>query len=126
MAETATILFVDDDPSMLKMYSKRLELQGYGVITASDGEEAVAKAQAHVPALIILDIELPKLDGFGVCRAIKANPATQHIPILMFTAKGPPPESVAQLGLGPDVYVSKTMQAASLLAQIASLLERRR
>jgi DNA-binding response OmpR family regulator len=119
------ILLVDDDPSMLKMHGKRFELAGYGVITAADGEEAVAKARAHLPDVIVLDIELPKLDGFGVCQAIKRDPATTSIPILMFTAKGPPSESLAGQGLGADVYISKSALATALLEQVATLLERR-
>ncbi len=119
------ILLVDDDPSILKMHGKRFELAGYGVITAADGEEAVAKAREHLPDLMVLDLELPKLDGFGVCRAVKQDPATKAIPILIFTAKGAPPESIANMKLGADVYVSKSAQATVLLEQVATLLAHR-
>ena len=119
------VLLVDDDPSILKMHGKRFELAWYGVITAADGEEAMAKAREHLPDVIVLDIELPKLDGFGVCQAVKQDPATASIPILMFTAKGPPPESLAERGLGADVYISKSALATVLLEQVATLLERR-
>ncbi len=118
------ILFVDDDPGVLKIYTKRLELAGYHVTRAMDGEQALASIAAQRPDLIILDIMLPKLNGYEVCARLKQEPSTKTIPIVMFTAKGRPEEHVAGLMFGADAYVSKSCSAHVLIDQIKAVLER--
>ena len=116
------ILLVDDEPDILKVYAKRLERAGYEVIKAVDGEEALDKAREHSPALIILDIMLPKLNGYEVCGKLKQDPATKPIPIIMFTAKGEPQEHVAGLMFGAEAYISKSCPAKVVLDQVQALL----
>lgn len=119
------VLFVDDNPSMVKMYGKRFEVAGYEVLTAGDGEEALAKIGSERPDVIVLDIELPKLNGYEVCAAVKQRQETKHIPVIMFTAKGQPQEHLAGLMFGADVYVSKSCQAKVLLDQVERVLASR-
>ena len=119
------VLFVDDDPSMVKMYGKRFETAGYHVLTAGDGEEALATIAGERPDVVVLDIELPKLNGYEVCARVKQRQETKHIPVVMFTAKGQPQEHVAGLMLGADVYVSKSCQAKALLDQVERMLANR-
>lgn len=121
-AAKGRILLVDDDSSILKVYRKRLEIAGYDVVTARDGEEALAKMRGARPDLVVLDIMLPKLNGYEVCTRLKQAPATKQIPIVMFTAKDRPQEHVAGLMVGADAYLSKTCEAETLLEQIERLL----
>lgn len=118
------VLLVDDDPSILKIFSKHLELAGYEVVNASDGEEALAEIQREPPDLIILDIMLPKLNGYEVCTKLKEDDVHQHIPIIMFTAKGKPQEHVTGLMFGAEAYLSKTCSSGELLGQVKTLLSR--
>lgn len=116
------ILMVDDDSSMLKMYRKRFELNGYEVITANGGEDALVKVREQSPDIVILDIMMPRLSGCDVCTRIKQDPATQRIPVIMFTAKGQPREEAPD---GPDVYLSKSCDAKVLLEQVKTILDAR-
>ncbi len=116
------ILLVDDDASMLKVFSRRLEHAGYEVLKAVDGEEALTKVREQPPDLIVLDIMMPKLNGYEVCTRLKQDQTTSHIPIIMFTAKGRPQEHLAGLMLGASAYISKSCQASELLDQIHRLL----
>jgi DNA-binding response OmpR family regulator len=119
-----TVLLVDDDAGMLKIFAKYLEHAGYAVATAGDGEEALARVKACLPHLVILDIMLPKLNGYEVCTALKQDPATRRIPIIMFTAKGEPQEHVVGLMMGADAYLNKSTSSQELLAQVHRLLVR--
>ena len=116
------ILLVDDDPGVLKVYGKRLEVAGYQVIRSVNGEEALELAKARQPDLVVLDIMLPKMNGYEVCDKLKKGRATKHIPVLMFTAKERPQEHVAGALFGADVYVSKSCPTKVLLDQIKLLL----
>ena len=118
------VLLVDDDPGVLKMFGKRLEMAGYAVIPASNGEEALANIAAEPPDVIILDIMLPKLNGYEVCAKLKRDPATQHIPVIMFTAKDQPKDHIVGLMLGANAYISKTCDGAVLVEQVRTLLAR--
>jgi DNA-binding response OmpR family regulator len=104
------------------VYRKRLEIAGYEVVTARDGEEALSKTRAARPDLIVLDIMLPKMNGYEICTRLKQTSATKRIPIVMFTAKDRPQEHVAGLMVGADAYLSKTCEAETLLEQIERLL----
>ena len=87
MAEKHRILLVDDEPSIVKMVGKRLEVEGFDVLVAMDGQDGLAKAQAEHPDLIILDLMLPKLNGYEVCTMLKQDARYQKMPIILFTAK---------------------------------------
>ena len=87
MSEKPRLLLVDDEPSIVKMVGKRLEVEGFDVLIAMDGQEALNKAQSEQPDLIILDLMLPKLNGYEVCTMLKQDTRHQHIPIVIFTAK---------------------------------------
>ena len=117
------ILLVDDEQDIVKVLRKRLELKGYNVDTAADGEEALARVEQKRPQLIVLDVMLPKLNGYEVCAKLKQSEAYQDIPIIMFTAKGQAQDHLAGLMFGANAYVSKSCQFEDLHEQIQSLLE---
>lgn len=122
-AETRRIIMVvDDEPDIVKTLNKRLEIAGYQVTIANDGQDAVSKVQGTRPDLIILDVMLPKMNGYEVCAKLKQDPAYKRIPIVMFTAKGQSQEHLAGLMFGADAYVSKSCQYDVLLEQIKALL----
>jgi two-component system phosphate regulon response regulator PhoB len=101
------ILVVDDEPDAVELIAFNLKQAGYDVVTAADGAAALKQARAAAPALIVLDIMLPELDGFEVCKLLRRDPATAHIPILMLTAKAAEIDRVLGLELGGDDYVTK-------------------
>ncbi len=100
----------------------RLAVHGYEILTAADGEEALAIARAQQPDLILLDVMMPKLDGFEVCRRLRANPALPFIPVILVTAKGDPKDVVAGLEAGGDEYLTKPVDQAALVARVKSML----
>jgi len=122
MAEQARILLVDDEPSIIKMVGRRLEVEGFTVLLAMDGQEALAKAQAESPDLIILDLMLPKLNGYEVCTMLKQDARYQGIPILLFSAKTQDKDEQLGLACGANAYMRKPFQAQELLGRIRSLL----
>jgi DNA-binding response OmpR family regulator len=115
------ILVVDDEPTLVATVRYNLERDGYQVMTAADGEAALASARAHKPDLILLDVMLPGMDGFEVCRVLRREMAT---PILMLTAKTDEVDKVVGLELGADDYVSKPFGMRELLARVRALLRR--
>ncbi len=120
------ILLVDDEPSIVKMVGKRLEIEGYQVVVAMDGEEALAKVETEMPNLIILDFMLPKMNGYEVCSTLKKNPKFQLIPILLFTAKAMESGDKLEAACGANGYVRKPFQSAELLEAIRNLLSGKR
>lgn len=120
------VLIVDDELDLVEMVSLRLEANNYQVISASDGQEGLDKARTEEPDLIILDIMLPKIDGYKVCRMLKFDEKYKHIPIILFTARAQ--ESDIKLGqeVGVDVYLAKPFEPDILLSKIAELLENRK
>ena len=120
---TEKILLVDDEPSIVKIVGKRLEAEGFEVITAMDGDAALMSARGEKPALIILDLMLPKMDGYKVCAFLKQDTRYQKIPIILFTARAQ--ESDERLGYecGANAYIKKPFSAQELLEKIHSLLE---
>lgn len=122
MPERRRILLVDDELSIVKMVGKRLEVAGYEVLIAMNGEEALTKAQQEHPDLIVLDIMLPKLDGYEVCRRLKQDARHQKIPILMLTAKVKEKDEKAAMAVGANAYVRKPFRAEELLGKIETLL----
>jgi len=120
-----TVLVVDDEQDILELVAYNLSREGYRVTTAADGEEALEGARSQSPALIVLDLMLPGVDGLEVCRRLKADPRTQHIPIVMLTAKGEEADIVAGLELGADDYITKPFSPRVLVARLRAVLRRR-
>jgi len=118
-----TILVVDDSPTDLRLMTAPLrQCKAYRVITAADGEEALEKAVGEHPDLIVLDIILPKKNGFQVCRQLKTAPDTQDIKILMLTSKSQDSDRFWGLKQGADEYMTKPFEDEELLANVAKLL----
>jgi twitching motility two-component system response regulator PilH len=117
-----TILVVDDSPTDLRLVTSLLESKGYMVITANDGEEALEKASRQRPHLMVLDILLPKKNGFQVCRQLKESPETKSIKILMLTAKVQESDRYWGLKQGADVYIKKPFEDEDFLRSIDQLI----
>jgi len=115
------ILIVEDEPTLLATLRYNLEKEGYAVATAADGEAALALARSERPQLVVLDVMLPKLDGFEVCRILRRETA---VPIMMLTAKTEEVDKVVGLELGADDYVTKPFSMRELLARVRALLRR--
>jgi len=115
------ILAVDDDPGLLKLVRRNLELEGYQVMTAGDGKAAMQLIEADEPTLIILDVMMPGLDGFQVCGRVRQF---SEVPIIMLTAKGRMEDVVEGLGIGADDYVIKPFGTDELLARVKAVLRR--
>ena len=118
------ILLVDDEPDLVRLVSIRLEAEGYEVIVAIDGHEALAKARADHPDLIILDLMLPKLNGYQVCALLKRDTRFQKTPIILFTALAHENDEKLGYESGADAYIRKPFQGSELLAQIRAVLEK--
>jgi len=101
------ILLVEDDPFLLSMYSTKFELEEFKVICADDGEEGLRLAKSSAPTIILLDILMPKMDGFEVLRELKKNKLTRHIPVILLTNLNQKDEIEKGLALGADDYLIK-------------------
>ncbi|MGB3510522.1 MAG: response regulator [Microcoleaceae cyanobacterium] len=112
------ILIVDDNPTNLSVLSKGLKAAGYKVRMAVDGEDALAQVQRHHPDLILLDIEMPKMDGFETCRRLQTNQATEGIPVIFMTALADTENKVKGLSLGAVDYITKPFEEAEVLARV--------
>ncbi len=122
MRSPARILIVDDNVANVDILRARLQAQGYDIVTAADGEEALEAAREHLPDLILLDVMMPKLDGIEVCRRLRADASMPFIPIVLVTAKSDPKDVVAALEAGGDEYLTKPVDQASLVARVKSML----
>ncbi len=120
------ILIVDDTKDILLVVSRRLESWGYETFTAESGEEGLRLASEQVPDLILLDIMMPKMKGRDVCTKLKADPKTQHIPVIFLTALGLPDHVKAGLDLGAEDYIVKPFEPAELKSRIEVCLNRHR
>jgi adenylate cyclase len=116
------ILIADDQPMNVDMLRTRLAVHGYTLLTAADGEEALGKARAEQPDLILLDVMMPKMDGVEVCRRLKEDPTLPFTPIIMVTAKADSMDIVAGLEAGADEYLTKPVDHAALVARVKSML----
>jgi two-component system phosphate regulon response regulator PhoB len=123
--QKATILVVDDEEDILELVSYNLQKEGYQVLAAETGEEALHTAREDLPELIVLDLMLPGLDGLEVCKILKNSPDTKHIPIIMLTAKGSESDVVVGLELGADDYITKPFSPRILLARVKTALRRK-
>jgi class 3 adenylate cyclase len=116
------ILIVDDEPINLDILQTRLAVHGYEILTATDGEEALAIASTQQPDLILLDVMMPKMDGIDVCRRLKADASLPFMPIILVTAKAGSKDVVAGLEAGADEYLTKPVDQAALVARVKSML----
>ena len=122
MREPPRLLVVDDNPANLEIMEARLARQGYEVVTARDGDEALLAARAKTPDLILLDVMMPGKDGIEVCRELKADPGLPFMPVILVTAKADPDDIVAGLDAGGDEYITKPVDHAALVARVRSIL----
>ncbi len=118
------ILIVEDEESLLKLESIILSSKGYNVTGVMDGRSALDEITANPPDLVILDIMLPELDGFEVCRHIKENPATKNIPVVMLTAKKNSQDYARGMEMGADAYMTKPFKSAKVIETIEGLLNK--
>ena len=126
MRTVPRILIVDDNPTNVKVLQTRLAAEGYEIVTAADGEEGLAVARQHTPDLILLDVMMPKVDGFEVCRRLRADPEFPFTPIILVTAMADSKDVVAGLEAGGDEYLTKPVDHAALAARVRSMLRIKR
>src|SRR3989442_12064970 len=118
------ILVVDDEPDAVELIDFNLKAPSFEVVTAADGNEALKKARASLPDLIVLDLMLPEVDGLEVCKILRRDPATAAIPIIMVTAKAAEIDRVLGLELGADDYITKPFSPRELVLRVKNLLKR--
>ena len=118
------ILLVDDEKDLVYAVKLQLEADGYEVLIAYDGQEALDKARREKPDIIILDVMLPKLDGYKVCRMLKFDEKYKKIPLIIFTARVQASDEKLSYAVGADAYVTKPFDSHVLLDQIKKLLEK--
>lgn len=116
------VLIVDDYPNLVNVLSMRLRSAGYDVLSSGDGLDGLFKARTEHPDLILLDVLLPKMDGFKVCRLLKSDEKRRHIPIVMLTSRARDVDRSTGLQMGADAYVFKPYEPATLLNTIGNLL----
>ena len=119
------ILVVDDEEDILELIRYNLAKEGYQVTCANSGETGLAKARSEHPDLVLLDLMLPGMDGFDVCRALRSDANTRNLALIMLTAKGEEPDIVTGLELGADDYVVKPFSTRVLLARVKTVLRRK-
>jgi two-component system phosphate regulon response regulator PhoB len=120
----AKILVVDDEPDAVELVAFNLRQAGYSVTTAAEGSEALQKARTQVPDLIVLDVMLPEMDGFEICKLLRHDPATARLPIIMLTAKAAEVDRVLGLELGADDYLTKPFSPRELMLRVKKVLGR--
>ncbi len=116
-----TILVSDDNPQISEILQKNLQSEGYAVVIAQDGQQALDLFFSHAPSLVLLDVMMPKLDGFEVCRRIRK---VSDVPILIITAKGEDEDRISGLDFGADDYIIKPFSTGELMARIRAVLRR--
>ena len=121
---TPTVLVVEDEDALATLLQYKLEKEGYRVIHAGDGEEALILVQEQQPDLVVLDWMLPKVSGIEVCRRLRQRPESRNLPILMLTARGEESDRVRGLDTGADDYLTKPFSMTELIARIRAVLRR--
>lgn len=119
-----TILITDDDPDILELLEYNLSSDGYNVITAQNGKQALQNAENKLPDLIILDVMMPEMDGFETCMRLKQNPKLKEIPVIYLTAKVDEYAEISGLDAGADDYITKPIKPRLLLSRIKAVLRR--
>lgn len=120
-AKKTTIVAADDDPQLLRLMTRNLQMEGYEVNAASDGQQALELIENHVPDLVLLDVMMPRMDGFTVCHRVREF---SSVPIIIVTARGQDQDKVRGLDLGADDYLTKPFSVDELLARVRAVLRR--
>ena len=123
MAAKRRVLLVDDDPQLLLLISTTLGTSDFDLLEASDGEQALQVARRDHPDLVLLDVTMPGLDGFEVCRQLKSSPQTTSIKVVMLTARGTDADRARGREVGADDYFAKPFSPIQLLKRVYALLE---
>jgi CheY-like chemotaxis protein len=123
MSEKTTIMIVDDNPDMITVMKTVLEVRGYGVVSASDGEQFFDRLAENKPDLILLDVMMPLMNGLEVLKRLRANPETSSIPVMLVTAKVQYQDVLAGYKQGADYYLTKPFTSSQLLNGINILLK---
>lgn len=116
------VLVIEDSVTQREMISNLLRGSGLTVIEASDGVEALSKIQENLPDLVVLDIVMPRMNGYEVCRRLKADPKTQHVPVVMCSSKGEEFDRYWGMKQGADAYVAKPFQPTELVGTVKQML----
>jgi two-component system, OmpR family, alkaline phosphatase synthesis response regulator PhoP len=116
------ILVVDDEIYIVHILDFSLGMEGYEVVTALDGEQALAKVKTEEPDLVVLDIMMPKLDGYETCKILKSDPETKHIPVILLSAKGRNVDQKMGFQVGADDYITKPFSPKKLVERINLIL----
>ena len=119
-----TILVVEDEETVQETLAYNLQQEGYSVLTADDGEQALKLIRQHRPDLVVLDIMLPRLDGLAVCRVVRKDPEVAQTPIIMLTARGTQGDKMVGLDSGADDYITKPFGLGEFLARVRAVLRR--
>jgi DNA-binding response OmpR family regulator len=117
---------VDDEPEAVELVEFNLKQAGFDVISAADGAEALTKARAELPDLVVLDLMLPEIDGLEICRMLRRDPATAGLPIIMLTAKAAEIDRIIGLEVGADDYITKPFSPRELVLRVKKMLKRAR
>jgi two-component system phosphate regulon response regulator PhoB len=120
-----SVLIIEDEEDIRELVNYNLSKEGYQITSAESGEEGLKTAKSKQPNLIVLDLMLPGMDGLEICKLLKADPKTQHIPIVMLTAKGEESDVITGLELGADDYIAKPFSPKVLVARIRMILRRK-
>ena len=126
MNKVPTIVVADDRPESVQLVRDLLQLEGYRIVAAYDGQEALDRIRQHLPDLVLLDLNMPVLNGYEVCQQLKADPITADIPVLMLTAWAEPDQRVRGLQLGAEDYLAKPFDLRELMARIQTRLRAKR
>lgn len=119
-----TVLIIEDEPALVEVLTYNLTNEGFDVLTATDGQSGLRRAQDVIPDLVILDLMLPVMDGLQVCRQLRADTKTQHIRVLMLTARSEELDEIVGFNMGADDYVTKPFKVKALIHRIKALLRR--
>jgi DNA-binding response OmpR family regulator len=126
MSKPPSVLIVDDEPNIVLSLQFLMKKNGFEVRTAKDGEEAMAEISRAAPDLVLLDVMMPKIDGFSICKQIRANPEWKDMRIIMLTARGRDVEREKGLALGADDYITKPFSTKDAIARVEAMLGRPR